>query len=55
MAQQIKMLATQPNDLSSSPRLHMIEGTIYPVSYPLTSTCMPWHKCHMEIHIQALK
>jgi hypothetical protein len=37
-AQQVKFLATKSDDLSSVPRIHMLERDLTPESCPLTST-----------------
>ena len=51
MAQQVKVLAVKPDDLSSIPGTHMV-GEPIPTGCPLTATCIPWnmHICKHRIN-----
>ena len=40
----------QPDDLSSIPRIHMVEGELLPASCPLTPTCA---MAHTPMHVHA--
>lgn len=49
--QWVKVLTTKAGDLSSNPRLLVVEGDT-PANCPLAPICM-WHTCkHTEIHLK---
>lgn len=51
MVQQVQMLGTKLHNLSSSPRVHIVEGENRNCS--LTSTCLSWHALaltHIHTH-----
>ena len=43
MAQQVRALATDPDNLSSMPRTHVVKERTNHHTLPLTSTCALWH------------
>ena len=45
MAQQVKVPAPEPDDLSSTPGTHSVGRVRTPGSCPLTSMCLTWHIC----------
>lgn len=45
IAQWVKALVTNPDNLSLIPGTHNVEKEITPMSYPLTSTRVLWHTC----------
>jgi hypothetical protein len=54
MAQWEKVLAAKPDDLSSIPREHVVEGrNQLPQVVPLTSTSVLWHT-HTNTHAHTI-